>query len=421
MWGLLSDVWWRLRLNFYLVLPSEIAFPHGSPLPTLVIDAVPLFFLLMAVESLVVRRRLPPSLHYHLSDFLCSWMAGGLQQLFELLCELAGMRCVIAAYSLVYKHCRLVDINVQDHPVAVFFALMFGVDFFYYWFHRSVHEYHTLWALGHSVHHTGEFYNMSTALRQGMLQSVTAWPFYLPLALVFPPATFLAHLQLNALYQIWPHTELVGRLGILEYILQTPSAHRMHHRPPGNCNYGGVFIIWDKMFGTFVPETIRQDWYGLAGQPQTFGVVQLNGYHFQKMVAGLKGSFFSKLLARRVPAQWTFDPLAVFCPLPALIGTPPEVPRRRKYEGSKDTRKSLRLLAGVGAISVGYTTLLLTYAGAFSRLQSTLLIGASASLLYAASSFLDGAVVAAGWGSGVGLLVIAGALGSSLPTSLQAV
>mmetsp|Transcript_34937 Transcript_34937/g.93463 ORF Transcript_34937/g.93463 Transcript_34937/m.93463 type:complete len:98 (-) Transcript_34937:934-1227(-) len=88
-----------------------------------------------------------------------------------------------------------------------------------------MHEWHVMW-IGHSVHHSGEDYNMATGLRQGVVQPMMG-------------------------YMYWIHTDLVNRLPLgLEYIFNTPMAHRMHHRPPGNCNYAGMLIIWDRMFGT---------------------------------------------------------------------------------------------------------------------------------------------------------------------------
>ena len=91
--------------------------------------------------------------------------------------------------------------------------------------------------------------------------------------------------QLNTLYMFWIHTDLVGRLPWpLEDMLNTPSHHRLHHRPPGNCNYAGVLIVWDKLFGTFVAETSRRAVYGLAKQPNTFDPLALNTNHLHRMV-----------------------------------------------------------------------------------------------------------------------------------------
>merc|ERR1711964_203788 len=134
---------------------------------------------------------------------------------------------------MTYHKFRIVDLDVKRHPYITWMSLFLGYDLAYYWTHRPLHCYHQGWA-SHSVHHSGEDYNLCTALRQGALQPLYSWVMPLPLALVFPPESIAIHSQLNTLYQFWIHTELTGRLGPLEYIMNTPSHHRMHHRPPGN-------------------------------------------------------------------------------------------------------------------------------------------------------------------------------------------
>jgi len=128
------------------------------------------------------------------------------------------------------------------------------VDFCYYWFHRLAHEWNWSWA-SHSVHHSSEEYNLSTALRQGTFQPLCSWLFFLPLALIgFSPRLFSIHVQFNTLYQFWIHTKLLPKLGWLEYIINTPSQHRVHHGRNPYCidkNYAGTLCIWDRMFGTF--------------------------------------------------------------------------------------------------------------------------------------------------------------------------
>ena len=185
-------------------------------------------------------------------------------------------------YTHIFEHYRLVELPSKQHPVLVYALLFVGKDLGYYWAHRAMHEFHVLW-LGHSVHHSGEDYNLGTGLRQGALQPLYGWPFYLPMALLgLHPTAFAAHAQLNTLYMFWIHTELVGRLPLgLEYVLNSPMAHRMHHRPPGNCNYAGMLIVWDRLFGTFVPEVTRMDVYGLPNkeQPNTFDPLKLNANH----------------------------------------------------------------------------------------------------------------------------------------------
>ena len=130
-----------------------------------------------------------------------------------------------------------------------------GCDLGYYFLHRTAHEWQLLWS-AHSVHHSGERYNLATALRQGAFQSAYSWFFYIPLAAMGLPVThFIRHNRLNTIYQFWIHTEVVGRCPwLIELVMNTASHHRLHHRPPGNCNYAGVLIIWDRLFCTFQSE-----------------------------------------------------------------------------------------------------------------------------------------------------------------------
>ena len=134
-------------------------------------------------------------------------------------------------------------------------------------------EVNLFWAT-HQTHHSAEDYNLSTALRQGVLQSYCSWIFYLPLALFVPPSIFLIHSQMNLLYQFWIHTDVISNLGPFEYILNTPSHHRVHHGRNPYCidkNYAGVLIIWDRIFGTFAPERDNEPIaYGLIHPINTF-------------------------------------------------------------------------------------------------------------------------------------------------------
>jgi len=173
-------------------------------------------------------------------------------------------------------------------PIQSWLLLMMGVDLASYWAHRCLHVFHLGWA-AHSVHHSGEDYNLPTALRQGALQPLMTWIFSLPLALFFPAESILVHLQLNTLYQFWIHTEFCGRLGWLEFLFNTPFHHRVHHRPPGNCNYAGVLIVWDRLFKTYSTETERLDHYGLAQAVRSFNVWELNLQHWRKIAGSSRG------------------------------------------------------------------------------------------------------------------------------------
>ena len=198
---------------------------------------------------------------YRMNDTIAGIVLGSFQQVSMLFLELAGVELATACYSLAWQY-RLLNFDIKKNvyvsyivscatialPLLIFFmtlkVLLLGVDCGYYWAHRMMHEWHIAW-VPHSVHHSGETYNLATALRQGAFQPLFSWVFYLPLALLgFPPNAFAGHSQLSTLYMYWIHTELVNRLPFgLEYIFNSPMAHRMHHRPPGNCNYAGM-LIW---------------------------------------------------------------------------------------------------------------------------------------------------------------------------------
>ena len=216
----------------------------------LIVASIPLFFILIAIE--IVAARVLERRVYRFADSFADLGCGMIEQLLGVLVKAS----LFAAYLALYDKVRLFDL--PEASWAVFAACFLGVDFFYYWFHRKSHEIGAFWA-AHSVHHQSEEYNLSVALRQGAFQSFFSWAFYLPLALLgFPPATFITCSALNTLYQFWIHTRLIGKLGPIEWIFNTPSHHRVHHgRNPRyiDRNHAGVLIIWDRMFGTFVPET----------------------------------------------------------------------------------------------------------------------------------------------------------------------
>lgn len=134
----------------------------------------------------------------------------------------------------------------------------FGVEFAYYWFHRWSHTINWLWA-SHAVHHSANEMTLPAAVRLGWTNALSGgWVVFVPLILIgFPPVVIVTLLAANLLYQYSLHTEAIGKLGPLEYVFNTPSHHRAHHASDArwlDCNYGGVLIVFDRLFGTFVPE-----------------------------------------------------------------------------------------------------------------------------------------------------------------------
>ena len=158
-------------------------------------------------------------------------------------------------------------------------------------FLRAIHEVNIFWA-AHQVHHSSEDYNLSTALRQSMLQMFPSALFFLPLAYFIPPPIALVHAEFNTLFQFWIHTELIKDIGPLEYILNTPSHHRVHHGSNRYCldkNYAGVLIIWDRMFGTFAEEKKDEKIvYGLVDQPQFFNPIKHQFFYLHSVLKKAK-------------------------------------------------------------------------------------------------------------------------------------
>ncbi len=168
-------------------------------------------------------------------------------------------------YVWTYENFRLGTLTTDSIWVWVFALIAY--DFIYYWVHRFGHETNLMWS-AHQVHHSSEYFNLSTALRQTSTGAFASFPFYLPMALLgVPPIVFGTVALIDLLYQYWVHTELVRKLGWVDRVFVTPSNHRVHHGQNDYCidkNYGGIFIIWDRLFGTFTEE--RND------EPVVYGI-----------------------------------------------------------------------------------------------------------------------------------------------------
>ena len=170
--------------------------------------------------------------------------------------------------------------------------LFFADDLAYYWFHRVSHESRVFWA-SHVVHHSSQHYNLSTALRQTWVP-MTYLPFWLPLPLLgFAPWMILLAQSWSLIYQFGLHTERIGKLPRpLEAILNTPSHHRVHHGANEQYldrNYGGILVIWDRLFGTFEPEGERVR-YGLTTNIETFNPVRVAFHEYIALAGDLRAT-----------------------------------------------------------------------------------------------------------------------------------
>jgi sterol desaturase/sphingolipid hydroxylase (fatty acid hydroxylase superfamily) len=217
--------------------------------PQIIVVATPIFLGLIAVELAIGRARAKDN--YRLHDALSSIGLGVMSQIVGVFTVLltAGI------YVAVYQRFALWQLSPAS-PWTWLLALV-GYDFFYYWHHRAGHRVALLWA-AHVVHHQSEDYNLSTALRQTSSGWVAGWIFYLPLALIgLPPLVVGVVGLIDLLYQFWVHTEQVGRLGWFDRWFCAPSNHRVHHAVNDaylDRNFGGVFIVWDRLFGTYAEE-----------------------------------------------------------------------------------------------------------------------------------------------------------------------
>lgn len=229
--------------------------------------AIPFFILLLVVEFISYRHLGDDDadlVGYDLVDTRTSLTMG----IGNVLINVGWKFVVLLSYTVLYE---LSPIRLSPSDWWVWVLLFFADDFAYYWFHRVSHESRVFWA-SHVVHHSSEHYNLSTALRQTWVP-MTYLPFWLPLALAgFPPWMILLAQSWSLIYQFWIHTERVRRLPApLEAMLNTPSHHRVHHGSNQQYldkNYGGILIIWDRMFGTYEPEGERVR-YGLTKNLET--------------------------------------------------------------------------------------------------------------------------------------------------------
>lgn len=161
---------------------------------------------------------------------------------------------------------KLFDLEKLINPYGLFALTFIVVDLSYYWFHRCSHEIKFLWAF-HLVHHSSPYYNLTTSYRLNWLGFLISPLFYLPIIFLgFPAESVILCYTLNLFYQFFVHTEAVGKLGFLEYVIDTPSNHRVHHGSNEvyiDKNYGGVLMIWDLLFGTYEPENEKVK-YGIT-------------------------------------------------------------------------------------------------------------------------------------------------------------
>jgi len=278
-----------------------------------IVFAIPVFLLTILLEAWIAHRR--GAAAYDTADALTSLHLGVVSQVVGLFTKLT----MLGIYTAVYQHWRFM--SLPDNSVWVWLFALLAYDFCYYWVHRCGHEVAVMWA-AHVVHHSSEFYNLSTALRQTSSGWLVGWLFYLPMALCgISPLVMVGVGLIDLLYQYWVHTEMVGRLGWMDRVFVTPSNHRVHHGQNDYCidrNYGGILVLWDRMFGTFTDE--REDEkiiYGVRKPLRSLNPLWGNVHYYIDLWhdMGQAQGWRKKLYVWfGPPGAWTGEPLAHFEP-----------------------------------------------------------------------------------------------------------
>ena len=264
----------------------------------LLLIILPIVLLASLIEALVLSRRA--------GGF--DWRAAGVS-LLDLLgrrgLDATGVSLSGVILAALWRH-RLGTVPLDT--AGAFLALFLGQEFCYYWYHRASHRVRWLWNT-HSVHHSPNELTLSAAYRIGWLQHLSGGVvFFAPLVwLGFPPEAVLGVLALNLLYQFWLHTTWIPRLGWLELLINTPSSHRVHHASNLDyldANYGGVLILFDRLFGTYVPERTEEPCvYGLVKPVTTHHVLWIEFAPWVALARDLAGA-----RSLREALGWLFAP-----------------------------------------------------------------------------------------------------------------
>jgi sterol desaturase/sphingolipid hydroxylase (fatty acid hydroxylase superfamily) len=260
--------------EFLEVLPPQMRDP--------VLFAIPFFVLLLVVEWTAARRLekleddRAPSGAYVARDAWASLLMG----LVSVATTAVWKFLALLGYAAIYAY--VAPWHLSSTAWYTWVIALVGVDLLFYTYHRIAHRVRLIWAT-HQAHHSSQYFNFATALRQKWNNSgeILLW---IPLPLLgVPPWMVFASFSVNLIYQFWVHTERIERLWRpIEFIFNTPSHHRVHHGMDAEYldkNYGGILIIWDRMFGTYADELFRPH-YGLTKQVDTYNIWTLQTHEY---------------------------------------------------------------------------------------------------------------------------------------------
>jgi alkylglycerol monooxygenase len=257
-----------------------------------------------------------------------------------------GLALFLAAFAALHRHVAVVAL--PSSSITTYVIAIVAHDLAYYAFHRASHRVNILWA-AHVVHHQSERYDFTVSLRQGSVATWVSYLFYAPLALLVDAQVFLFVHAAYQVFQFFVHTRAIGTLGPLEWLFATPSHHRVHHgseRRHIDRNYGGFFILFDRLFNTFTAED-REPRYGVPGGYEMTSPLFANSYMFLRLIAAS-----SRRTLRERLWLW-FGPPEDAAKLISSGAHPPRV-----VEATTLTRTWLPLGGAVGcAIAVGFAAL----------------------------------------------------------------
>ena len=343
--------------------------------------AVPFFLLAILVE--LTYGFLKQNNTYRLNDAISSLFMGSLRTANKLIFIGVG------GYVFYLIETNLSLWRMDGSSVFTWIFAFIVYDFFYYWFHRISHERQIFWA-SHVAHHQSEDYNLSTALRQTGTGALLTWVFYIPVFLMGVPSyVFVSVASLNLIYQFWVHSEHIPKLGFYEWVFVTPSNHRVHHAQNDEYidkNYGGVFIIWDRMFGTFKEEDTKIPCiYGIRGPIRTFNPIWANLHIYVQM---LKDIWNSKSLRDKL-----YVPFARtgWCPSSLENDTfkddfDPNL--FKKYD--PQSSKKIKFYAFLQFIVLSFVGLIVLESGIFEYSELCIIIGMMAFTMFCTAAWLDG-------------------------------
>jgi alkylglycerol monooxygenase len=324
-----------------------------------IVLATPVFLLLIAVEFTVGTLRGRNT--YRLADALSSIGLGIMSQLVNVF----GKLVTGAVYVFAFHALAPWQLPASEPWVWVTGLLLY--DFCYYWLHRGGHRVAVLWA-AHAVHHQSEDYNLSTALRQTSSGFLFGWLFYLPMAMLgFPPLVFGVVALIDLLYQYWVHTQQIGRLGWFDRWFCSPSNHRVHHAVNERYvdrNYGGILILWDRLFGSFEDESDDEpcvygtrsplrSWNPLWANLQVYADLARDSWHTRRWA--------DKLRVWLKPPGWRPADVAARFPKPAF-----ELARVQRWEPALSPAAAW-VAAGLFVALLGATAAFLWNAHLLSR------------------------------------------------------